>query len=417
MICRFETPSISKLIEASKGAQERITFSVAATEVCQGFQWSRTTAQKAFRIMCRVLQCTTVDASFTNTIKLLPVKRERSIILGNRYGNRSSDDPGRVMVESWIMIVKENTNCKSDLSIRNIMNFFFSACLPAFGLEVDTWPVDANEIVKAKFTQETITKICHGKNSGKKVSWLQFFLSHIVETDCMISKGFRKRLMIIGSRAGDDDQADQADDDTDHHRISSTDLDRMFLACSDTMPQKLMFMLMITTGLRISGLTNIRIARVAKLEGSKWVVSDSGRTICKGNKIYRFTLNGGVQELISIWLHNHRPADPSPFLFPGRDGGKISTSSVRWQFRVICRKAGLDGAKFHPHALRHICAHILLESGNSSSVVANLLKHASSATTEHIDQRESDEQLTDRANIPWLAENVKKRKREPVVPA
>jgi hypothetical protein len=412
LILLFTVPSIIKLVEEFTGVQERISFSLAATKAAQDMKWSKTTAQKAFRIMCRILSCTTMDQSFTNTIKLIPAKNERNVILGNKYSKRPSNDPTRVLLESWVLSLKENTNCKSDLSLKNIVNFILSACLPAFGLHVESWPDNAKESVHAQFDEAAVIKICQGKQNGRKACWLQVFLTHIVKTTCMVDKGMRKRLVV--STAGHDDDID--DDGSDHHRISSGDLDKMFLACTDQGPHKLIFMLMITTGLRVGGLANIRIARVAKLEGNRWGVQDSGRTICKGNKIYRFAIGPQVKDLIEMWLYNHRPSDPTPFLFPGRDGGKISTSTVRQYFNAICLKAGLKGEQFHPHALRHSFAHILLESGNTSSIVANLMNHASSTTTEKFYLRESAEQITARAIIPWMKNTDKKRTREPIVP-
>ena len=56
----FQTPLISKLVQGSASSKARIDFSVAATEVAQGFKWCRTTARKAFRIRVKVLNCTTI---------------------------------------------------------------------------------------------------------------------------------------------------------------------------------------------------------------------------------------------------------------------------------------------------------------------------------------------------------------------
>ncbi len=69
-----------------------------------------------------------------------------------------------------------------------------------------------------------------------------------------------------------------------------------------------------------------------------------------------------VQELTQIWLTQIRPADPSPYVFPGQLGGHISTATIRLAFHGLCSAAGLTGKEFHPHALRHSYAHILLES-------------------------------------------------------
>ena len=411
----FKTPSISKLVDVARDTQQRINFAIAATDVATGFGWSKTSAYSAFRVMCKVLSCTTIDPAFPKTIRLIPTKQERNIIIGNKYAKLPSTDPTRVMMESWVMKLREHTNCKSDLSIRNIMNFILSSCVPSFKLDVNTWPENASEIVQERYSEDICIKICQGKSYGKKASWLQIFLTNIVETTCVIDKAVVRRLKI---RCATNNDEDDDDDGADHHRISSGDLDKMFAACKDQMPHKLIFMLMITTGIRIGGLTNIHTTRVAKVERNQWVANDSGRTICKGNKIYRFVLSPDVKYLVANWLQNHRPADPTPFLFPGRDGGKISTATVRMYFHAICLKAGLQGEQFHPHALRHSFAHILLESGNNSAVVASLMNHSSSATTEKFYLRESAEQVTSRAKIPWLPTTGldNKRKLEAVLP-
>ncbi len=414
LIRLFTTPSMSKLVEVSGSTQQRIDFSVAATDVSQGFGWCRGSAHTAFRVLCRVLSCTTIDTDFTRTIRLLPAKQERNIILGKNYSKRPPTDPARVMLESWVLKLREHTKCKSDLSLRNIMNFILGSCVPSFGLDVDTWPQNVKDIVQERYNESICMKICEGKNHGKKACWLQVFLTNIVDTKCVVDKAIRRRLTINCSADGD---GDRDDDGADHHRISATDLDKMFAACADQMPHKLMFMLMITTGIRIGGLTNIRLTRVAKFEHNQWVVNGAGRTICKGNKIYRFAIAPDVKELLASWLQSHRPADPTPFLFPGRDGSKISTGTVRQYFHLICLKAGLQGEQFHPHALRHSFAHILLESGNTSAVVASLMNHSSSVTTEKFYLRESAEEVTSRANIPWLQGTDKKRQQEPVLPA
>jgi hypothetical protein len=414
LIRLFETPSISKLVDVSSTPQQRIDFSVAATNVSREFGWCRASAHTAFRILCKVLSCTTIDPAFPITIRLIPVKQERNIIIGTKYSSLPTTDPVRVMLEAWVLKLREDTRCKSDLSLRNIMNFFCGACVPAFGLDVGAWPTNSTELVQERYNEDLCLKLCQGKNHGKKACWLQLFLTSIVHSTCVVDKAVRRRLGINCSTHGTTDLDD--DDGADHHRISSGDLDKMFAACKDQMPQKLMFMLMITTGIRIGGLTNIRISRVAKLERNQWIANDAGRTICKGNKIYRFVMSPVVKDLLANWLQNHRPANPTPFLFPGRDGDKISTATVRHYFHVICRNAGLQGAQFRPHALRHSFAHILLESGNSSSIVAGLMNHTSSATTEKFYLRESAEQITSRANIPWLPAADKKRQLDPVVP-
>ena len=115
-----------------------------------------------------------------------------------------------------------------------------------------------------------------------------------------------------------------------------------------------------------------------------------------------------VQAKVYDWLAKSRPADTSPYLFPGRSSGHISTDAIRHIFKDACQRAGLNGKEFHPHALRHSFAHLLLETGNSVDVVSKCLNHASSSVTEKFYLKESAAQVIERANIPWMQTGKRK---------
>ena len=109
------------------------------------------------------------------------------------------------------------------------------------------------------------------------------------------------------------------------------------------------------------------------------------------------------------WLHQHRPASSTPYLFPGTTGEHISTEAIRVRFQKLCTQAGLSGKEFHPHALRHTYAHLLLETGNSTDVVSKCLNHSSTEVTEKFYLKENIEEVTQRATIPWLREDSKRK--------
>jgi integrase/recombinase XerD len=179
-----------------------------------------------------------------------------------------------------------------------------------------------------------------------------------------------------------------------------------------TPKDELMYMILITTGMRVGGLAQIKTEHVAVVMSNDVEVKETGRTIEKGRKWFSFAMNEQVQKLLYEWIVNLRPADPSPYLFPGQcaSRGHITTTTIRNTFRGWCKAAGLTGKEFHPHALRHSYAHILLESGNSVDVVSKLLNHSSTKVTEMFYLKENASEVAQRANIPWLAkENKKKR--------
>jgi integrase len=178
-----------------------------------------------------------------------------------------------------------------------------------------------------------------------------------------------------------------------------------------------MYMILITTGMRVGGLAQIKIEHVAIMMTNDVEIKQSGRTIEKGKKWFTFMMNEQVRTLMYDWIVNHRPADPSPYVFPGQCASRchITTTTIRNVFQGWCKAAGLTGKEFHPHALRHSYAHILLESGNTVDVVSKLLNHSSTKVTEQFYLKENASEVAERANIPWLVKENKKKRQ--IVPA
>ena len=110
-----------------------------------------------------------------------------------------------------------------------------------------------------------------------------------------------------------------------------------------------------------------------------------------------------MQELLSTWLSDLRPASTSPHVFPGLEDGRVTAETTRKMFKNLCTKAGLTGPRFHPHALRHYYAHLLLGTGNSVDFVSKCMNHSNSSVTESFYLEESPAELLERANISWLS--------------
>lgn len=191
--------------------------------------------------------------------------------------------------------------------------------------------------------------------------------------------------------------------------LSSEEVDRLCSIASGTPREALIVGLLSTTGLRRRGLLNIRITDVAQIGADrKWMSDKGGRTMEKGRKVRTFPIFPGVQPLVEAWLNTSeasggRMVSPSPYLFPSQrtDNGQMSVSCLDRLFKGICKRAGIDPSKAHPHIMRHTCAHRLLEMGNTSRQIAAYIGHSSSATTEKYYLRDTTENITDSMNLPW----------------
>lgn len=173
-------------------------------------------------------------------------------------------------------------------------------------------------------------------------------------------------------------------------------------------------MLMLTTGLRVGGVVKILVNNVADVRNGAHVVRDQGRTKEKGGRFEHFPICPAVKEIFQDWLATHRRADAGPFLLPGAIESRcLTTECVRRRFKAMCDRLQLEGPEFHPHALRHTHAHILLECGNSLETVSKSLHHKSVTVTQQVYLKESAAEVMSRINAPWArmetAEQKKKR--------
>ena len=113
-------------------------------------------------------------------------------------------------------------------------------------------------------------------------------------------------------------------------------------------------------------------------------------------------LFGPPAQLAIAWLASWRPADCGPYVFPGATAAsRIAMSNIRRRFKDLCKRCGLTGTEFHPHALRHTNAHFLLECGNSADVVSKCLNHSNVAVTQQFYLKESAAEVQARCNAPW----------------
>ena len=373
--------------------------------------WSTATFEKHFRALKRVLRETTLEKGLLKTACLQRKSPPKAFnkIIGERHGSFAAEnEPVLKLLESWIETLRIETRNRSDVSLRSVMSFYLCQRLPKLGLRLEEWPGDPAALIRARFAAcpELAREICGpaGPVAAKKAGWLNHLLNSILGAETPVpASSLRQRPR------PQDAAAAQAADGSDVHRISAADLDKIYAQSAPCVLDKLLFMLMITTGLRVGAVTLVLTANIADVVDRRFVVRTQGRTREKGSKWASFMLTAPVRRLVHERLTKHRPAVDSPYLFPGVEpGGHLSTNAVRGRFARLCTAAGLKGRQFHPHALRHSYAHMLLDTGNPVEIVSKCLNHSSSGVTEAFYLKESAAEILNRANIPWLDAAAKK---------
>ena len=404
--------SMDSLVSKSKTPSESTRCSQSLALVAGEFNWSDATLQKYMRLLKLILKQTTADINFINGLRIIKEQQPFNRVLGKKFERLDLKDPQRVMLEDWIEKLRAGTQNKSELSLRNVVSFYLNTCLPKLDLTVAALVEDPEPDVSSKFDDAgvMIISICgeaQKPDASKKARWLSFLLRVILKSSVIIPDERLKNSYFTQTITTEED------DGSDFHRITSKDLDAIHHECARNPKHELLFLLMITTGLRVGATAQILIRNVADVSANEIKVRPQGRTKEKGNKCVTFVMTEKVQAQVHDWLAKSRPADTSAYLFPGKSGGHISTDARRKIFKDACQRAGLRGKEFHPHALRHSFAHLLLETGNSVDVVSKCLNHASSSVTEKFYLKENAAQVVERANIPWMQTGKRK---EPELP-
>lgn len=133
-----------------------------------------------------------------------------------------------------------------------------------------------------------------------------------------------------------------------------------------------------STGIRVSELVGINLGDVDE-SGQALIVRGKGkreRIVPLGSHALR-----AIGEWIAMRERVGRGGDTQSPLFINRDGGRISTRSVRRKLSKYLEEAGLD-ASISPHTLRHSFATHLLDNGADLRAVQELLGHRSLSTTQ-----------------------------------
>jgi site-specific recombinase XerD len=166
---------------------------------------------------------------------------------------------------------------------------------------------------------------------------------------------------------------------------------------------RVMIMLAVQTGLRVSELTGLDRADITLGIGAH--VRCEG----KGRKQRAVPLSQPLRALLHDWMAEQtgHPNDP---LFHTRTGRRLSRDAIALRISTHARAAAqhcpsLASKKIHPHTLRHSCAMSLLQAGVDTTVIALWLGHSGIRSTDayvhaDINMKEKALALTTPATVP-----------------
>jgi site-specific recombinase XerD len=393
------------------------TFSAIASSYVTNRKWSKPSMYCVTRALKHIL----TELNYTQNklarlrVRSQTTKDKRHKILSRAMLKLPKDGTERKRLERWIVALQTNTKMNCDSSIRNAMNFIIHSVLPAIGLTLENWPDNASSKIETFCNdKDNVVRLCGDSgNRKKRFHWLKLFATML--EDSADRKCTMKDEWITKVVRGDHSKTE--DDGNDHHRISKDELEKIEQEAKKDPLDNIIFRTLLFTGMRVGGLVAIETENIAEKAGGSYKAKPESRTIEKGRKPFTFIVGYLLKPHVESWLNKHRPASKSKYFLPAAfdEEESMSTETIRDRFKKMCARAGLEGPQFHPHALRHSYAHIMLESGNSAETVSKSIGHASVKTTNKFYLKETATQALSRMKSPFHSEeDFQLAKQDPV---
>ncbi len=140
--------------------------------------------------------------------------------------------------------------------------------------------------------------------------------------------------------------------------------------------QKAMFVMMVSTGLRVSEICNLTLTQYLERDKDGFIY-----ILGKGSKTRLCKITDECVEIIDEYLKT-RPNNELEWLFLSHHNLKMTTSILNRQLKSLSKRAGVENDNMSNHLLRKSFATNLLNEGRSLEVVQLALGHSSITTTE-----------------------------------
>lgn len=142
-----------------------------------------------------------------------------------------------------------------------------------------------------------------------------------------------------------------------------------------------LFSTLYNTGARVSEAISLRVQDLITTDGSATVHLQG-----KGRKHRSVPLWKPTAALLRAWTKQLREVRAESFVFPNRNGGRMTRSNVTQRLELAIARTtkehpALSGRSISPHTIRHTTAMHMLQSGVDITVIALWLGHESPATT------------------------------------
>lgn len=407
----YEHTNFSELVNnASKNPNKTSEiFSRNIEKVYKVKEWNKGTTSIAFMAMKRIMNETLISPIFIQKLSIvITPKMDRNsdeYCLPSAYKKYQDDHPGKKLLIEWIRECKATTRNKSQSIVRQIISFTLQVC-SNLNISIDNYSAERASSITFDELKDAVVHI-----PGKIKMEIRIRYATVVAKTFLKTENISYEQLVTWLKSTPKTTSRVQTNDVDVHRLSNQEMEAIYNASKDNVRNELIILLLSTTGMRVGGLSNLLVSDVCKTIGADIIIKENGRTKEKGGKWFSFVIAPNVKQVLHTWLACHRK-NHSDYVFPGRGENPLCTSYIARIIKDIGKKAGVEGPHVHPHSIRHTFAYMLLEAGNEPGLVAKMMGHASSKTTEMYYLKESAVEASKRCNIPWL---VKDNKPDPLI--
>jgi integrase/recombinase XerD len=133
---------------------------------------------------------------------------------------------------------------------------------------------------------------------------------------------------------------------------------------------KVMMLLMIDSGLRLSEVLTVKVSDVDLAGGTVLVMG-------KGRKERKVPFARTMREALDAYLKRRaKTAARDGLLIVGRRGNRLTSRHVQIVMRRYGERAGIQGVRVSPHTLRHTCATQYIRNGGDPFSLQAILGHS-----------------------------------------
>lgn len=362
--------------------------------------WCEKTTLSVISNMKKIMKQTTININFINkltTIKEKGIDRKSiEYCLPGKYKKYADDNPEKKLLILWLEKCKNDTRNKSQSSLKQIIQFTLKVC-GVLNISLINFNEKQVQALPITTFQNIIDQIDLKIPKKTKIRFIIIVIKYFFNCNIPPSE-LDEWLKSIPK------ENNFIDNNNHNLKVSIKELEMMFETSKANIKDLVLFLLMTTTGLRVSSVSTLLLKNVSDINDDKINILNEGHILINGKKWYTFTICENLKKSLEKWIIEERSV-LSEYLLPGSKQGSLSPSRISKIIKDIAVKAGLDSKNIHADSIRRSFASILLEGNEEDKLIIEKIMGTLCNKNMENFSKETVIEVSKRLNIPWLSKD------------